>query len=252
MSLFPEPYRSQQCNAIVSERVLPLAENIRHKLIHKYCPASAQDKIIGNESDQDCLIRPYLGKRRTFWGHSRLNIFSLRNSCLPYGLDLRTTTRRWAVCTDNSRNIRHPMMDSTCRCKRCRIRSGSTTDRQRTSQMWCIPNFSALTSCGWTAATFVVLWKCLLMVWHKQSQRSSRTILSIHGQASRILEISGIGQYLQWHSSVRVVSCWMWRTWVWHVFGLKGWRQRLAGRSIYYDWAQVWVLFLGLLPRIAL
>lgn len=79
MSLFPKPYRSQQCNALVSGRVLPFGEKIRHKLIYKYCPPNARDKITGNESDQDCLIRPYLGKRRSSWGHSKLNIFSLRN-----------------------------------------------------------------------------------------------------------------------------------------------------------------------------
>lgn len=79
ISLFPEAYRLQQCNALVMERVLPFAESIRHKLIRKYCSESAQDKIIGNESDQDCLIRPYLGKRRTAWGLSKLNVFSLRN-----------------------------------------------------------------------------------------------------------------------------------------------------------------------------
>ena len=43
VSLFPEPYRLQQCNALVMERVLPFAESIRHKLIRRYCSESAQD-----------------------------------------------------------------------------------------------------------------------------------------------------------------------------------------------------------------
>ena len=78
---FPRGYSS--CNVLHSERIPSLSLNVRELLIHKYCPAALVAEIKASDVNQDCLIRPYLGRRRTVLADtdktSRFQAFSLRN-----------------------------------------------------------------------------------------------------------------------------------------------------------------------------
>jgi hypothetical protein len=81
---FPENYAPSRL--LVSERIPPLPANVRELLIEKYCPSHMRMTIRNSVPDQDCLVRPYLGKRRQQSSRpSRLVCFSLRN--LPLHLD---------------------------------------------------------------------------------------------------------------------------------------------------------------------
>ncbi|KAK2754774.1 hypothetical protein FQN54_006667 [Arachnomyces sp. PD_36] len=78
---FPEGYSA--CKTLHSERIPPFPRDVREFLIDKYCPASLIAEIKSSDANQDCLIRPYLGRRRLKnEGRnrpSRLTAFSLRN-----------------------------------------------------------------------------------------------------------------------------------------------------------------------------
>ncbi|OQE15919.1 hypothetical protein PENSTE_c026G09734 [Penicillium steckii] len=82
---FPAGYTA--CNIIVSQRIPPFPEITRRILIDEYCPELLKQQIIDSEPDKDCLIRPYLGRRRTLKPQtlSRFTAFSLRN--FPLHLD---------------------------------------------------------------------------------------------------------------------------------------------------------------------
>ncbi|KAI9766179.1 MAG: hypothetical protein M1840_006746 [Geoglossum simile] len=78
---FPQGY--SPCNVLHSERIPPLPQNVRELLIDRYCPAPLIAEIKASDTNQDCLIRLYLGRRRTALSSgdrpSRFNAFSLRN-----------------------------------------------------------------------------------------------------------------------------------------------------------------------------
>jgi len=60
----------------------------REILIQRYCPESLVEEIKGSDANRDCLIRPYLGRRRRVvvsTRTSRFREFSLRN--FPLHLD---------------------------------------------------------------------------------------------------------------------------------------------------------------------
>lgn len=81
LSNFPEEFQVP-CNALVSERIPPFPKDVRETLIEEYCPSSLRPKIESiksSEPNQDCLIRPYLGRRRRLEKHSKYKSFSLRN-----------------------------------------------------------------------------------------------------------------------------------------------------------------------------
>ncbi|CAG8403721.1 unnamed protein product [Penicillium salamii] len=82
---FPPGYTP--CNVLLSQRIPPFTELIRRLLIDTYRSPNIRQQIINSESDKDCLIRPYLGRRRTQRAHttSRFSAFSLRN--FPLHLD---------------------------------------------------------------------------------------------------------------------------------------------------------------------
>lgn len=82
---FPQGYTP--CNIIISQRIPPFPETTRRLLISNYCPAKITRQILDSEPDKDCLIRPYLGRRRTQRTHttSKFTAFSLRN--FPLHLD---------------------------------------------------------------------------------------------------------------------------------------------------------------------
>lgn len=81
MNLRRFPSDHTPCNIIQSQRIPPFPESIRRFLIDKYCPAGRAGQILTSNADKDCLIRPYLGRRRTqsLCSQSRFKAFSLRN-----------------------------------------------------------------------------------------------------------------------------------------------------------------------------
>ena len=73
------PANFQPCSTLVTERIPPFPEGVRHRLIDKYCPAHLRELIKSSTPNRDCLIRPYLGRRRWLGKESRFQAFSLRN-----------------------------------------------------------------------------------------------------------------------------------------------------------------------------
>ncbi|KAI1279019.1 zinc finger protein-domain-containing protein [Xylaria sp. FL0933] len=80
---FPSGYSS--CNILLSERIPPLPADVRDLLIAKYCPPELAPNITADPRNHDCLIRPYLGRRRRGFKNSTFRTFSLRN--YPLHLD---------------------------------------------------------------------------------------------------------------------------------------------------------------------
>ncbi len=81
---FPEGPTAR--NVLQSERIPPLPRVVRERLIAKYCPAALIDEIKASVSNQNCLVRPYLGRRRHGADRPRrLEVFSLKN--FPLHLD---------------------------------------------------------------------------------------------------------------------------------------------------------------------
>ncbi|RAH43097.1 uncharacterized protein BO95DRAFT_475451 [Aspergillus brunneoviolaceus CBS 621.78] len=78
---FPHGYAA--CNAILSERIPPFPEHIRRLLVDTYCPPKIRQQILHSASNEACLIRPYIGRQRTYGTatnvRSRFRGFSLRN-----------------------------------------------------------------------------------------------------------------------------------------------------------------------------
>ncbi|KAL8833618.1 MAG: hypothetical protein Q9170_004166 [Blastenia crenularia] len=86
LSRFPEGF--QPCNALVTERIPPFSEEVRNRIVEKYCPEKLRPKlgsIKSHKANKDCLIRPYLGRRRRQERRTQLMSFSLRN--FPLHLD---------------------------------------------------------------------------------------------------------------------------------------------------------------------
>ncbi|KAI0485355.1 zinc finger protein-domain-containing protein [Xylariaceae sp. FL0804] len=78
LARFPANYSS--CNILLTQRIPPMPEKVRHLLIETYCPSPLKSSIKEDKNNEDCLLRPYLGRRRR--GHSknsRFQGFSLRN-----------------------------------------------------------------------------------------------------------------------------------------------------------------------------
>lgn len=75
---FPSGYLA--CNTLCSERIPPLPQEVRNRLIDRYCPPASIMTIKTNDADRDCLVRPYLGRRKIRNEARRgQNFFSLRN-----------------------------------------------------------------------------------------------------------------------------------------------------------------------------
>ena len=77
-SRFPNEVQ-MPCNTLVSDRIPPFPQEVRDTIIDMYCPESLKLLIKSSAPDQDCLIRPYLGRRRRTIRQSRFQGFSLRN-----------------------------------------------------------------------------------------------------------------------------------------------------------------------------
>lgn len=64
---------------LITERIPPLPKQVRDSIIDLYCPDSLKASAKVSDPDQDCLVRPYLGRRRRLVKQSRFQAFSLRN-----------------------------------------------------------------------------------------------------------------------------------------------------------------------------
>lgn len=77
------------CEALVNERIKPLGHDVRRLLAEKYCIGHDPVVIANDKSNESCLVRPYLGRRRRGYQQrhrpNRLRFFSLRN--FPLHLD---------------------------------------------------------------------------------------------------------------------------------------------------------------------
>ncbi|KAF2092891.1 hypothetical protein NA57DRAFT_49382 [Rhizodiscina lignyota] len=77
VSRFPVGF--SPCNTLVSTRVPPLPKPVRERLVDRYCPPQLAPLIKTNRGDEDCVVRPYLGRRRIGQRVSRFQSFTLRN-----------------------------------------------------------------------------------------------------------------------------------------------------------------------------
>ncbi|KAI0202320.1 zinc finger protein-domain-containing protein [Astrocystis sublimbata] len=78
LSRFPEGEVYLPCNTLIAERIPPFPQRVRNRIIDEYCPSSIVEKVKEDTNNRDCLIRPYLGRRRRGY-KSRLCVFNLRN-----------------------------------------------------------------------------------------------------------------------------------------------------------------------------
>lgn len=78
LARFPVEYTP--CNVLCAERIPPLSQEVRYRLIDRYCPPASTATIKANDADRDCLVRPYLGRRK-LQNEARRgpSFFSLRN-----------------------------------------------------------------------------------------------------------------------------------------------------------------------------
>ena len=78
LARFPSGYST--CNVLCTERIPPFPQEVRDRLIDLYCPPASIAIIKANDADRDCLVRPYLGRRKIQNEARRgRNFFSLRN-----------------------------------------------------------------------------------------------------------------------------------------------------------------------------
>ncbi|PYH91821.1 hypothetical protein BO71DRAFT_401056 [Aspergillus ellipticus CBS 707.79] len=82
LSRFPDRHLLP-CSVLESQRIPPFPDKTRELIVERYCHPTIREQILACVANKDCLIRPYLGRRRTqkneFPKHSRFAAFSLRN-----------------------------------------------------------------------------------------------------------------------------------------------------------------------------
>ncbi|KAF2094137.1 hypothetical protein NA57DRAFT_22652, partial [Rhizodiscina lignyota] len=61
-------WRLTEFDAVVSERIQPFKQPVRDLLIDLYCPKQLRDLVRQNPLNENCLIRPYLGRRKNQTG----------------------------------------------------------------------------------------------------------------------------------------------------------------------------------------
>ncbi|PLB42622.1 zinc finger protein [Aspergillus candidus] len=59
---FPPGYAP--CNTLQSQRIPPFPLHTRELLVSRFCPVDLGEEILNSKANEDCLIRPYLGRRR--------------------------------------------------------------------------------------------------------------------------------------------------------------------------------------------
>ena len=79
------PAGCSPCKSLLSERIPPFPQKTREFLVDRFCPQALTEAIKASGVNRDCLIRPYLGRRKVVPGTgnldrpSKLRVFSLRN-----------------------------------------------------------------------------------------------------------------------------------------------------------------------------
>ncbi|KAI1852794.1 hypothetical protein JX266_002335 [Neoarthrinium moseri] len=76
---FPDGFR-KPCNTLTMERIPPLGRPVRDFIAEMFCPPSMVQTVKQDIRSRDCLVRPYLGRRRH--APSILKSFTLRNYIL--------------------------------------------------------------------------------------------------------------------------------------------------------------------------
>ena len=74
---WPHAYLKEPTDVLETERIFPLPKIIRDSLIDRYCAPEARSAAKANANNRDCLIRLYLGIRRSYI--SSPSFFSIRN-----------------------------------------------------------------------------------------------------------------------------------------------------------------------------
>jgi hypothetical protein len=74
------PAGFQPCDTLATEHILPFERSARENLIDRFFLPRIKDRIKRNPEDEDCLVRPYLG--RLTHSHSPFPLFTLRNKPL--------------------------------------------------------------------------------------------------------------------------------------------------------------------------
>ncbi|GAB1314451.1 Zinc finger protein-domain-containing protein [Madurella fahalii] len=75
------PAGSTACEALISERIMPLPRQVRRRLVQEFWDGGVES-VVNDKRNDHCLIRPYLGRRRQSGprtGRSRFKSISLRN-----------------------------------------------------------------------------------------------------------------------------------------------------------------------------
>ncbi|KAI4113708.1 MAG: hypothetical protein LQ345_005369 [Seirophora villosa] len=80
---FTRQFPSRRRDVLAMERIFPLPKPTREQLINMYCPSEHQADAKSIAANKDCLVRPYLGRKRHSQG-SVLRAFSLRNFKLHF------------------------------------------------------------------------------------------------------------------------------------------------------------------------
>jgi hypothetical protein len=100
---FPVP-----SSVMISERILPLPKPVRNALIDHFCPSNLKETVKSDPANRDCLVRVYLGRRRTPGAPKPPN-FSLRNFnlCLDQMIFLGLPIREYASAMAEALAIMH-------------------------------------------------------------------------------------------------------------------------------------------------
>ena len=108
--LFPKDVRFPE-DLLRSERIPPVHLVARLALINQYCPEELKIEAMLQDSNKDCLIRPYLGHRRdsTVRVKEKVYVFGLRNFnlCLDQMEDLGLNIAEYAVAMADALAIMH-------------------------------------------------------------------------------------------------------------------------------------------------
>ena len=107
---FPKDCRCPE-NLLRSERIPPVHLVARYALIDQYCPEGLKVDATLQDSNKDCLIRLYLGRRRrsTVRVKKTVDYFGLRNSelCLDRMEDLGVDTLNYALPMADALAVMH-------------------------------------------------------------------------------------------------------------------------------------------------
>lgn len=159
------PDESNMKHAVLcAERILPLPKIIRESIIHLYIPEAQQERVRADRASRDCLVRIYLGKRKSS-SDSPVKFVNMRNHIFTLDKieDLNLDARDFAVDMADALAIMHWkagndandvefVLGSKPLQANWRVVPGSTASEEQTStweQESDIPNFRKRTIHLW-------------------------------------------------------------------------------------------------------